>query len=232
LQKSGFELVFYRGNIISFGGCQLSKNCTNDLFTLNVDEICPNDCSGNGSCLENIGCICKTGFVTNDCSISIKCKKDCNKNGICHNNGKCGCFAGWFGSACESSINCQKNCTSFDNGICQADGKCLCKEGFEGEDCANYIIIRKKADFFSGEHLDLLSKISFNEIKSKEINGKMLNKTIVNSFSKKEKNAELNAKFSKNNTRPARDKCSNHGIYDEKKGKCFCDVIKFLFFYL
>lgn len=178
---------------MAFGGCELAKNCTNNLLSLNVDEICPNDCSGNGSCLENIGCICKTGYISNDCSISIKCKNDCSKKGICHNNGKCGCFPGWFGSACESKINCPKNCTSFDNGVCLENGKCLCKQGFEGVDCSSYKII--------GKQFDSLTKISFNEINSRKVDvfeGKKLNGTLA--FDAVEKVRNEFSFFSKNNS--------------------------------
>lgn len=220
MQKSGFKLVFYRGNVYSFGGCVLEKECTNDLLSLFVDEMCPNNCSGNGSCIDYIGCICKIGFVSNDCSIKIQCKNECNNKGVCHNNGKCGCFPGWFGSSCESKINCPRNCTSFDNGICQADGKCLCKENFEGQDCSRYILISKHNDLNSNKSLISFSKINFNEIKSQRLNDKNFNKTL--SF-----NYQINRK---NNTEATEEKCSNHGVYDEINQKCVCYVRKILFY--
>lgn len=101
-------------------------------------EICPDNCPENGVCKEIIGCICKTGFISNDSSIKIKCKNKCSNNGVCHNNGKFGCFPGWRGVTCENKINYSKNCTSLDNGICQMNRKCLCREGFEGEDCSSF----------------------------------------------------------------------------------------------
>ena len=31
-----------------------------------VDEICPNNCGGHGSCLKGI-CTCNVGYIDNDC---------------------------------------------------------------------------------------------------------------------------------------------------------------------
>ena len=33
-----------------------------------ADNICPNECSGNGNCSSG-NCICNEGFITEDCSV-------------------------------------------------------------------------------------------------------------------------------------------------------------------
>ena len=129
-------MVFFRGSLIGFGGCKMMEKCFNDLFILNLNNPCPNSCSGNGECKDKIGCVCKKNFISNDCSMKKKCKEDCNRNGICLNNGKCGCFSGWSGITCDYLINCPKNCTAKDNGFCELNGKCKCNIGYSGEDCS------------------------------------------------------------------------------------------------
>lgn len=163
------------------------------MLSINVDDICPNQCSDNGHCLENIGCICKTGFITNDCSIQIKCKDDCNNKGICYNNGKCGCFPGWEGSTCETKINCPKNCTSFENGICLPNGKCQCKNGFEGVDCSNFKLI-KKDDIKSDIVFTNFNELNTRQIKYSKQEDKLYQNNQSNNYTK-----ALNETFSGNN---------------------------------
>jgi hypothetical protein len=133
--RSQIVIQFFRGSLVSYGGCEMNIKCFNDINLLNLDEPCPNDCSGNGSCKNKIGCECKNDFILHDCSSKIKCKEDCNKNGLCRSNAKCFCFAGWKGDTCSSIIDCPKNCTSIDNGICQNNATCQCNQGFSGNDC-------------------------------------------------------------------------------------------------
>lgn len=135
--RSQINLQFFRGAIITFGGCEMNKKCYNDINVLNIIEACPNDCSANGNCKSKIGCECNNDFILHDCSLKIKCKEDCNKNGLCKSNAKCSCFSGWTGETCSSIINCPKNCTSSMNGICMMDGNCDCRIGFLGKDCSN-----------------------------------------------------------------------------------------------
>ena len=115
----------------------MHKKCFNDINILNLEEPCPNGCTGNGSCKSKVGCRCFNDFILHDCSLKIKCKEDCNKNGFCKSNGKCACFSGWSGETCAGIVNCPKNCTSQENGNCEFDGTCKCNEGFLGNDCFN-----------------------------------------------------------------------------------------------
>ena len=34
------------------------------------DKVCPNECSGNGKCVNGT-CVCNTGFTTEDCSVAL-----------------------------------------------------------------------------------------------------------------------------------------------------------------
>lgn len=130
-------MQFFRGSLVAFGGCEMHKKCFNDLNILNIEQPCPNDCSGNGSCKSKLGCQCLNDFILQDCSMKIKCKEDCNKNGFCKSNAKCSCFGGWTGDNCATIVNCPRNCTSYDNGVCQLDGHCKCNSGYLGNDCGN-----------------------------------------------------------------------------------------------
>lgn len=112
------------------------KQCFNNVFVMNINNLCPNKCMGNGECKELIGCVCNPTFIYHDCSMIVKCKDDCNKNGVCHNNAKCACFPGWSGPQCNSLVSCSRNCTSIDNGSCQTDTTCKCKSGYSGNDCS------------------------------------------------------------------------------------------------
>jgi hypothetical protein len=112
------------------------KECFNNVFVMNVNEMCPNKCSGNGDCKDIIGCACKPGYITHDCSMTIRCRDECNKHGTCLNTAKCSCFNGWSGETCADVIPCPGNCTSIENGLCQADKTCKCNEGYSGADCS------------------------------------------------------------------------------------------------
>ena len=117
------------------------KRCFNDVFILNINDLCPDSCRGQGECKKEIGCVCSPGFSSHDCSEKVKCKDDCSNHGLCHNNAKCGCFPGFTGVVCNNIIPCLRNCTDFANGVCQNDATCKCKPGFTGKDCSEYTTI-------------------------------------------------------------------------------------------
>ncbi|CAM4590837.1 unnamed protein product [Leuciscus chuanchicus] len=131
----------------------IGKNCT--------EPRCPNDCSGQGICIEgecacdrNFGgencseprcpgdcsdrglcidgeCVCEEAYAGEDCSQG-RCLNDCSDQGTCV-NGTCQCRPGFLGEDC-SLIFCANNCSQ--KGVCK-DGFCACQEGYTGDDCAS-----------------------------------------------------------------------------------------------
>jgi len=93
---------------------------------------CPNNCSGQGQCLDNGVCTCNAGFRGEDCSKKT-CPKDCSAQGVCSDNGVCTCNAGFRGDDC-SKKTCPKDCSG--QGQCLDNGVCTCNAGFRGEDCS------------------------------------------------------------------------------------------------
>ena len=171
---------------------------------MNIDDLCPNECSGNGRCKEKLGCVCNQGFTNNDCSLKLKCKDDCNNNGVCQNAAKCSCFNGWTGMTCNTNIPCPNNCTSTENGICQNNATCKCFYGWSGNDCSESVIIGKEDNL---ENLEdpFKSLISIKTVMRKD-----------NNTEGDEENDESDFKCEND--------CSDHGRCDKKKKKCICDV--------
>ncbi len=196
--RESFTSVFFRGHIYSFGGCQLHQTCYNDVFIMNINDVCPNKCSGKGVCKKEIGCACNLGFTEHDCSAKTKCIKDCSNHGICHNNAKCGCFPGFTGPYCDVNLNCPKNCTSLDNGVCSNNGTCICRPGFSGPSCDQYI--SNDVDFSQKSHRP--SSMSFIKVPDIKINSKRdkLNSTMYKPFYKSKNNTKNNKKEIKNNS--------------------------------
>ncbi|KAM4551984.1 tenascin-R isoform 2-T2 [Odontesthes bonariensis] len=127
------------------------KNCS--------EPRCPNDCSGQGVCIEgecvcdrDFGgdncseprcpsdcsgrglcidgeCVCEESFTGEDCMVG-RCLNDCSDQGLCI-NGTCQCRPGYVGEDC-SLVYCANNCSK--KGVCK-EGFCVCQEGFAGDDC-------------------------------------------------------------------------------------------------
>ncbi|XP_061550695.1 tenascin-R isoform X4 [Phycodurus eques] len=127
------------------------KNCS--------DPRCPDDCSGQGACIEGecvcdrdfVGencseprcpadcsgrglcidgeCMCEDSFTGEDCMVG-RCVNDCSGQGLCV-NGTCQCRPGYVGEDC-SLVYCANNCSQ--KGICK-DGFCVCQDGYAGDDC-------------------------------------------------------------------------------------------------
>ena len=172
--RGDFSMIFYRGKIYSYGGCQMYEECFNDIFVFNTNENCPNKCTNKGKCTST-GCECDVGFTTHDCSLKVKCRDDCSNNGQCHNNAKCGCYPGWSGVTCLTKINCPRNCTAEINGLCQADSQCKCNPGFNGTDCG----ISNKTD--TTEPLLALTLIKTKEIKADPISKEITKNVTISS---------------------------------------------------
>ncbi|XP_027877254.1 tenascin-R isoform X3 [Xiphophorus couchianus] len=127
------------------------KNCS--------EPRCPNDCSGQGVCIEgecvcdrDFGgdncseprcpsdcsgrglcidgeCMCEESFTGEDCMVG-RCLNDCSDQGMCV-NGTCQCRPGYVGEDC-SLVYCANNCSK--KGVCK-EGFCVCQDGFAGDDC-------------------------------------------------------------------------------------------------
>uniref|UniRef100_A0A8C5E290 Tenascin R (restrictin, janusin) n=1 Tax=Gouania willdenowi TaxID=441366 RepID=A0A8C5E290_GOUWI len=127
------------------------KNCS--------EPRCPNDCSGQGVCVEgecvcdhDFGgdncseprcpsdcsgrglcidgeCVCEELFTGEDCMVG-RCLNDCSDQGLCI-NGTCQCRPGYVGEDC-SLVYCANNCSK--KGVCK-EGFCICQDGFAGDDC-------------------------------------------------------------------------------------------------
>uniref|UniRef100_A0A3Q1F1P8 Tenascin R (restrictin, janusin) n=1 Tax=Acanthochromis polyacanthus TaxID=80966 RepID=A0A3Q1F1P8_9TELE len=127
------------------------KNCS--------EPRCPNDCSGQGVCVEgecvcdrDFGgdncseprcpsdcsgrglcidgeCVCEESFTGEDCMVG-RCLNDCSDQGLCI-NGTCQCRPGYVGEDC-SLVYCANNCSK--KGVCK-EGFCVCQDGFAGDDC-------------------------------------------------------------------------------------------------
>ena len=191
-------MVFYRGNIIIHGGCEMHKECYNKTYIMNINDICPNKCSEKGTCDDTIGCKCNAEYILHDCSMKMKCKSDCSNNGICHSSGRCNCYFGWSGNICESLIPCPGNCTSSENGYCQIDTTCKCNAGFTGKDCSDLTIIGKE-ELLSEDPFKALTELQAEEI-AKET-------------------AEILTQQSS-----CKNDCSRHGVCDKYNKVCKCDV--------
>ena len=139
--REEFGIGFYKGIIAIFGGSKNDQECYEDMYAMNITEICPNECSGNGKCNENVGCVCDEGFYGVDCMKRVTCRDDCNGKGVCMINGGCSCEEGFKGKFCELEVKCK--CVDEKHGECDSNGICKCKEGYEGEDCGKEILQSK-----------------------------------------------------------------------------------------
>eukprot|EP00164_Ancoracysta_twista_P009485 GFYU01014049.1.p1 GENE.GFYU01014049.1~~GFYU01014049.1.p1 ORF type:complete len:779 (-),score=186.60 GFYU01014049.1:160-2331(-) len=102
--------------------------------------LCPNDCSGHGSCNHTSGvCECLQGFTGANCS-ALVCPGDCSGHGLCDSvTGDCHCGDGWHGPDCgtedDQPVPCPDNCSGF--GTCDpTSGVCACMKGHHGDNCA------------------------------------------------------------------------------------------------
>merc|ERR1711871_1234958 len=107
-------------------------------------KICPNFCSGHGSCHKHL-CQCETGWKgpacnSPDCPLAnttidgvVGPSMVCAGRGPCV-SGKCVCPPGWHGAACQIS-DCPNACNQ--RGKCDVDtATCMCNKGYAGADCS------------------------------------------------------------------------------------------------
>lgn len=99
-----------------------------------ASAMCPNSCSGHGTCGANDLCTCFAGFTATDCS-ERKCAyshafvdvatgvedahnyAECGNQGLCdRKTGLCKCFTGYTGKACARA-DCPNSCSG--HGTCE-----------------------------------------------------------------------------------------------------------------
>lgn len=202
--KSYLSMDFFKGSLVTYGGCEMNVKCYSSVNEMNLGNPCPNNCSGNGHCENKVGCVCKPNFILNDCSHKAICQDNCNDNGSCGSNLRCNCYPGWGSSTCDSMINCPKNCTSIENGVCQSDNSCKCNKNYSGKDCGVNT---------SANKLDPISQIIAN-------NDNALNKQITDM----QKNLGIKVQAKKIT---CKNNCSNHGQCNTLIEECECDVYIF-----
>ncbi|PAV78411.1 hypothetical protein WR25_15182 isoform Q [Diploscapter pachys] len=144
------------------GKCQCPLEFTGVNCEKDVDEceLARKDgqhaCRDNGECVNTFGsykCVCKPGYVSEDCSIQenpeIECNdaepdRQCQHGGVCiydelKNNKTCECPKGYEGLFCEKDVDECKHYSPCQNyGTCQnTDGgyRCFCMDGFKGDQC-------------------------------------------------------------------------------------------------
>jgi len=136
--REGHSATFLRGEMLTFGGCQLGSECYDDVAVLETHDPCPAACGGHGICVSAQFCQCTTpGFFGHDCMQPLTCQEDCGEHGSCSQDGHCTCESGWSGPACATEVPCPgspEKCSG--HGICLASGLCRCSSGFSGPDCA------------------------------------------------------------------------------------------------
>ena len=102
-------------------------------------SLCPDNCSGHGSCNQLTGtCQCDPGYEGSpSCSGHKPCPHDCSQNGLC-SDGMCTCYGGFMGLDCSQKSCGVTNCNhATGNGYCNTrTGTCSCKYGYTGADCS------------------------------------------------------------------------------------------------
>mmetsp|Transcript_24246 Transcript_24246/g.42942 ORF Transcript_24246/g.42942 Transcript_24246/m.42942 type:complete len:1794 (-) Transcript_24246:192-5573(-) len=119
------------------GRCQDDGTCKcNDGWTgLDCGSIgCPDDCSGNGQCIEGL-CKCNADFSGVSCNVT--CANGC-VHGQCF-EGTCHCDLFHHGDSCSLPYECPTTIADLPcsgNGVCDmTNGKCHCQPGYDGESC-------------------------------------------------------------------------------------------------
>lgn len=139
------------------------------LFALlgSASAVCPDACSGHGSCGRFDRCDCYAGFQGGNCAgktcafatawsdTGAHSYAECANRGDCNReSGLCECYDGYEGKGC-ARLSCIDNCNN--HGTCETmvevnsgytgwDAKkimtCKCDPGYEGPSCAQRMCIR------------------------------------------------------------------------------------------
>jgi len=152
--REGHSAIFVRGRMFTFGGCDLSPTCYNDVAVLDSSDPCPSSCGAHGKCVGGMFCQCTTpGFTGHDCMQPLVCPADCGAHGACSQDGQCVCDNGWTGQLCTVEIGCPTGVGDMGgevlacsgHGACLGDGECKCSPGYKGNDCS--IVVQEQVSF-------------------------------------------------------------------------------------
>jgi hypothetical protein len=66
------KTVIIGSRLYFYGGCFTNRYCEANFRELGLGGGCPNNCRGNGLCINGI-CECHGGFYGNECEKIIKC---------------------------------------------------------------------------------------------------------------------------------------------------------------
>jgi len=99
--------------LIVLSGDMLDANCD-----ATINTVCPNQCSGAGSCAAGV-CTCQSGRSGVDCSMALVCPTDsgkiCAGNGNCnYATGTCSCNLGYAPPTCVAKAVTSANSTTTD----------------------------------------------------------------------------------------------------------------------
>ena len=131
--------------------CQCKSEWTGEDCSV---AVCPNNCSGNGVCVDGNPpqCNCKAGYALEDCSLEyvflllkyaylyriVNCPMNCSNHGICDGNRTCVCNLGWTGRSCEIE-DCPGTPDCLGRGSCVVGNDtnyCQCNGPWSGDDCS------------------------------------------------------------------------------------------------
>ena len=110
--KGDFAMDIHEGIIYSFGGAFFLESVYNDIASMDTEDQCPEQCSGNGTCVEDV-CECDGGWTGDACDQEAHCEYDCYDRGLCYDQ-VCECYPGYSGPYCGEVVYCPFNCTSID----------------------------------------------------------------------------------------------------------------------
>ncbi|XP_041379374.1 multiple epidermal growth factor-like domains protein 10 [Gigantopelta aegis] len=121
--------------------CDVNYNClecVNMFYGEKCSKRCNDGCK-NGVCSRDGSCVCRDGYVGNDCFLKVQ-NTDYYMTTVRHSescncvpcNGQCSvCRPGWYGDECKHlCTNCNKDGCEKQTGICHK-----CKDGYYGYRC-------------------------------------------------------------------------------------------------
>ncbi|XP_065222296.1 fibrillin-2-like [Planococcus citri] len=90
----------------------------NSTINSTDSNFCPFTCLNGGSC-TNSKCICKPGYIGEDCAEAV-CKEPCLNGGRCIGPDRCACVYGYTGKRCEADYRVGPCYRKVVNDMCQS----------------------------------------------------------------------------------------------------------------